>query len=186
MFSPKLSPLSLVHIYLHRNTIITSAISSMVYNKTWIISLRYGDHKYCGLQLKHLETEALIWKISHFRILLFKPHTSQLVLTMLDWYQHVSGILYQVLEKHPFTMHHINSIWLNDLVRLLKKYKVELKLRDIFITKHQRHTDRYILNNILIHTSSILSRKKTSRLSSIFANYPSIWYNRYQKNFFNP
>ena len=39
---------------------IASAISSMGYNKTWHISLRYGDHKYCGLQLKHLETEALI------------------------------------------------------------------------------------------------------------------------------
>ena len=132
----------------------------MGYNKTWPISLRYGDHKYCGLQLNHLEIEALIRNISHLRILLFKPHTSQLVLTMLAWYQNVSGISYQVLEKHPFTMHHINSFWLNDLVRLLKKYKIELKLRDTFITQPQRHNDRHILDDILTHTSSILSRKK--------------------------
>ena len=42
----------------------------------------------------------------------------------------------------------------------VKKYKVELKLRDIFITKHQRHNDRHILDDIITHTSSILSRKK--------------------------
>ena len=78
---------------------------------------------------------------------------------MFAWYQHVSGISYPVLEQHSFTMHHINSRWLNDLVRPLKKYKVELKLRDIFITKHQRHNDRHILDDTLTHTSSILSRK---------------------------
>ena len=57
---------------------MSSAISSMDYNKTWPTSLRYGDHKYCGLQLKHLETEALIRKMYHLRTFLFKPHTSQL------------------------------------------------------------------------------------------------------------
>ena len=133
---------------------MSSAISSMDYNKTWPISFRYGDQKYCGLQLNHLEIEALIRKISHLHILLFKPFTSQLVLAMLAWYQHVSGLSYQVLEKHSFTMHHINSLWINDLVRLLKKYNVELKLRDMFLTKHQRHNDRHILDDILIYTSS--------------------------------
>ena len=102
---------------------ITSAISSTGYNKKWPISLRFGDHKYCGLQLKHLETEAIIRNISHLRIILFKPHTSQLVLAMLVWYQHVSRISYPVLEQNPFTMDHINSLWLNDLVRLIKNYK---------------------------------------------------------------
>ena len=134
----------------------------MGYNKTWSISLRYGDHKYCGLQFKHLETEALIRKISHLRILLFKSHTSQLVLVMLDWYQHISEISTPVLEHHPFTMHHINSPWINDLVHLLKKYKVELKLKDTFITKHQRHNDRHVLDDILTHTSSIYLAKNFS------------------------
>ena len=96
---------------------ITSAISSMGYNKTWSVSLRFDDHKYCGLQLKYLETETMIRKISHLRILLFKPHTSQLVSVMLAWYQHVSGISFPVLEQNSFTMDHINSLWFNDLVR---------------------------------------------------------------------
>ena len=94
---------------------IASTISLMDYNKTRHISLRYGDQKYCGLQLKHLETEAPIRKISHLRILIFKSHTSQLVLAILAWYQYVCGISYRILEKHPFTMHRINSLWLNDL-----------------------------------------------------------------------
>ena len=64
----------------------SSAICLMIFNKIWPINLRYGDHKYCGLQLKYLETEALIKKISNLHILLFKPHTSQLVLAMLVWY----------------------------------------------------------------------------------------------------
>ena len=102
----------------------------------------------------------MIRKISHIRILLFKPHTSQLVLETLAWYQHVSGISYPVLEQHPFTMDHINSFWLDDLVRLTKKYKVELKLRKKIITQRQRHNDRHLLDDILTHTSSLLSRKK--------------------------
>ena len=57
-------------------------------------------------------------------------------------------------------MHHINSLWLNNLARLFKKHKVELKLRYTFLTKHQRHNDRHILDDILIYTTSTLSRKK--------------------------
>ena len=63
-------------------------------------------------------------EISHLRILLFKPHTSQPVLAILAWYQHVAGLSYPVLEHRPFTMYHINSLWLDNLVRLLKKYNV--------------------------------------------------------------
>ena len=139
LFSKLITPLACSHLsttqyQFIQQQCITSAISSMGYNRTWPVSLRFGDQKYCGLQLKRLETEAMIRKIFHLHILLFKSQTSQLVLVMLAWYQHVSGISYSVLEQHPFTMDRMNSFWLNDLVRLLKKYKVELKLRNTFIT----------------------------------------------------
>ena len=136
------------------------AISSLTFNKTWPNILRYGNHQYCGIQLKYLESEALIRKISHLRILHFKPHTSQLVLVILAWYQHVSEHLHPLLKQHPFTMHHINSLWFNDLVRLLKKYNVELKLQDTVLTKYQRQNNRYIMNDILTNISSTTSRKK--------------------------
>ena len=57
-------------------------------------------------------------------------------------------------------MDHINSLWLNDLIILIKKYKVELKLRNNFITQRQRHNDRHLFDDILTHTSSLLFRKK--------------------------
>ena len=133
LFPKLITPLACSHLSTKQYTFlqqqyIPSAISSMGYNKTWPVSLRYGDHKYCGLQLKHLETEALIRKISHLRLLLFKPHTSQLVLAMLAWYQHVSGISFPVLEQHPFNLDYINSLWLNDFVRLQKKIQTRIEV----------------------------------------------------------
>ena len=35
---------------------ISPVLSAMGYSHTWSITLRYGDHKYCGLQLRHLES----------------------------------------------------------------------------------------------------------------------------------
>ena len=103
LFSKLITPLACSHLSTTQYQSIqqqytTSAISSIGYNKTWPVSLRYGDHKYCGRQLKYLEIEARIRKISHLRILLFKPHTSQLASAMLVWYQHVSEIAYPILK----------------------------------------------------------------------------------------
>ena len=42
----------------------------------------------------------------------------------------------------------------------VKKHNVELKLRDTFLKKNQRHNNRHILDDILTNTSSTLSRKK--------------------------
>ena len=140
----------------------------MGFNKSWPISLRYGDYKYCGLQLKHLLTEALIRTIYHLHILLFKPNTSQLVLAMLAWYQHVLVISYPVLEHRPFTMNHINSLWFNDFVRLLKKYNMELKLQDTFVTKFQRQNNCHTMNDILTTITSTTSRKTLLACSLYF------------------
>ena len=67
----------------------------------WPIEFRFGDNPYCGLQLKHLEIELLVKKIYSLRQLLFKPDTSQFVLNILAWYQHVSGFSFRILENHP-------------------------------------------------------------------------------------
>ena len=41
-------------------THIPSSLSSMGFNRTWPLSLRYGCHSYGGLQLKYPQVEALI------------------------------------------------------------------------------------------------------------------------------
>ena len=86
---------------------ISPALSTMGYNHTWPIALRYGDHTYCGLQLRHLESENLIQKIHHLQLLLMKLTTSKLIYTMLAWYQHVSGLSSPILERHKHRVTYI-------------------------------------------------------------------------------
>ena len=71
-----------------QNLYINSALSAMGYNYIWPVALRFGDHKYFGLQLRHLESEILIRK---------KPDTSKLIYRILAWYQHVSGLTSPIL-----------------------------------------------------------------------------------------
>ena len=41
---------------------INPVLSTMGYNHTWTVALFFGDHKYCGLQLWHLELDTVIQK----------------------------------------------------------------------------------------------------------------------------
>ena len=91
----------------------------MGYHNTWSLALRYGDYKYCGLQLWNLELESLIRKIQKIQILLMKPDISKLVTTMLAWYQHFAEFPFPVLEKYSQYVNYTNSCWINNLVRIL-------------------------------------------------------------------
>ena len=84
-----------------QNIYISPTLSSIGYNHTWLISLRFIDHKYCRLQIRHLEPEKLIRKLQQNQLLLMKPDTSNIITTILAWCQHVSGISFPILEKHP-------------------------------------------------------------------------------------
>ena len=125
------------------------ALSAMGYNHTWPIALRYGDHNYCGLQLIHLESETLIRKIQQLQLLLMKPTISKLIYTILAWYQHVSGVSTPILEQHKHRVTYINSCWLNDFVRLLQKYNVEIKLQSTYVHPLQRENDSFLMDTIL-------------------------------------
>ena len=59
------------------------ALSSMGYNHTWPVALRFGYYKYCGLRIRHLELDALIRKLQHLQLLFMKPDTSKLIITIL-------------------------------------------------------------------------------------------------------
>ena len=90
------------------------------------IALRYGNHKYYGLQLRNFELESLIRKIQKIQLLLIKPDTSKLVTTILAWYQHITGFSSPILEKYSRNVNYINSCWINDLVCILQKYGAEI------------------------------------------------------------
>ena len=67
---------------------ILQAISSMGFNRTWILALRFRFHTYGTLQLKHIEVEALIWKLHSLHDMLHKPNTSKNLMILFKWYQH--------------------------------------------------------------------------------------------------
>ena len=67
-----------------------------------------------------------------------KPDTSKLINTMISWYQHVTGFFSPILDSYSYNLSYINSRWFIDLVRLLQKHKVEIKLRKKFIPNIQR------------------------------------------------
>ena len=48
----------------------------------------------------------------------------------------------------------INSVWITDFIRLLKKFKVQLKLRNTNINQHQRQNDRFIMDDVHQYMSS--------------------------------
>ena len=138
---------------------ISNAISSMGYNRTWPSALRYGCHKYSSLQLKDMQTEATIRKINGIRSLLQKKESSKDVHILIAWYQHASGITFPILERTPWTIAYVNSTWMKDFIRLLRKHSIELKLQKKNIPTKQRHNDRCIMHDILSMTSSISIQK---------------------------
>ena len=57
-----------------------------------------------------------------------KEKTQKLII-IFSWFQHIVGTLFSILENNNQTTEHINSIWITDFIRLLKKFKIQLKLR---------------------------------------------------------
>ena len=107
---------------------IPQELSSMGFNKTWPRALRFRCHPYGGLQLKHIEVETLIRKLRSFHDLLYKDDTSKSVKLLFHWYQYASRISHLVLENPSHSINYVNSIWANDLIRMLSKYQVQIKL----------------------------------------------------------
>ena len=88
-----------------------------------------------------------------------KEKTHKLILIMFSWYQHIAGTSFPILEQNNQPTQHLNSVWVTDFIRLLKKINVQLKLRNTNIRKHQIQNDRFIMDDIHKYTSSINTLK---------------------------
>ena len=139
---------------------IPQELSSMGFNKTWPRALRFRCHPYGGLQLKHIEVETLIRKLRSFHDLLYKDDTSKSVKLLFHWYQYASGVFHPVLENPSHSTSYVNSIWANDLIRMLFKYQVQIQLPETIIQKLQRFNDKFIMDDILSYISSNNIRKQ--------------------------
>ena len=65
---------------------IPQALSSMGFDKTWPMTLRFGCHLYGELQLKHIEVEVLIRKLRSVHDFLHKDDTTKAVKLLFHWY----------------------------------------------------------------------------------------------------
>ena len=61
----------------------------MSFNTTWPRALRFGCLPYGGLQLKHIEVEALIRKLRSIHYLLHTDDTSKAVKLLFHWYKYM-------------------------------------------------------------------------------------------------
>ena len=78
---------------------------------------------------------------------------------MFTWFQHIVGTTFPIPENNNQITEHTNSIWITDFIRLLKKHKVQLKLRSTNVKQTQRVNDRHIMDDIHQYTSSIQQLK---------------------------
>ena len=67
---------------------------------------------------------------------------------------------FSYVEKYSYNVNYINRCWINDLVRLLKEYEVEIRLRDNYLPQIQRENDTFIIENMLTNSSSLTTQKK--------------------------
>ena len=74
---------------------------------------------------------------------------------MFTWFQHIVRTTLPILENNNQTTEHKNSIWITDFIWLLKKHKVQLKLRSTNVNQPQRVNDRHIMDDIHQYASSI-------------------------------
>ena len=115
----------------------------MKFNRTWPLSLRYGCHSYGILQLKYPQVEALIKNINTIQSILSKPDTAPVFHIVLSWFQLVAGISTPIIENPLASLNYVNSVWLKDLLRLLKKYNVQLKMKLPYSYPSQRENGSY-------------------------------------------
>ena len=138
---------------------ISYAISSLGYNRIWPPTLCVGCHKYSSLQLKDIQTDASIGRIKGTRSLLQKKDSAKAVHILIAWYQHASRITFPILERTPWTISYVNSVWMKDFNMFLRKHSIKLKLQKKNIPTKQRHNDRCIMHDILSMTSSLSIQK---------------------------
>ena len=73
---------------------------------------------------------------------------------MFSRFQHIAGTSFPILEQNTQSTQHINSVWITDFIRLLKHFKLQLKLSNTNIKQYQRQNDRFIMNDVHQYTLS--------------------------------
>ena len=93
-----------------------SVIASKEFNRNWPKRLRYGNHRYYGLDLIDFRVEQRLRKIQMLHKLLFHPKYKRPMQGIIEWYHISVGLTGQILTNPSININYINSIWFNDLL----------------------------------------------------------------------
>ena len=125
-----------------------SVIASKGFNRHWPEGLRYGNHKYCGLDLIDFRVEQRLRKIQLIHKLLFHPKHKILIQSIIEWYHISAGLTGQILANPSTKVNYINSIWFNDLLYFMAKSQITIHTNDFFSVNLQRNNDQSIMSEI--------------------------------------
>ena len=138
-------------------------ITAKGFNRNWIIPLRYGKHKYCGLEMLDLKVEQRLRKIQFMRKLFLNKRHKILIQSIIEWYQPMAGVKEPLLAKSNKQINYTSSVWFQDISDFLYKHIISIFAKKILNIKSQRKNDKCIMGEVL---QLQLSKTSLIRLNS--------------------
>ena len=112
-----------------------SVIASKGFNRNWPAGLRYGNHKYCGLDLIHFRVKQQLRKIQLLHKLLFYSKHKILMQSIIEWYYISAGLTGQILANPSINVNYINSVWFNDLIHFMAESHITIYSTEFLTAK---------------------------------------------------
>ena len=126
-----------------------SVIAAKGFNWNWHIPLRYGKHKYCGLEMLDLKVEQRLRKIQLMRKHFLNKRHKIPIQSIIEWYQLTAGVEEQLLEKSNKHINSTSSVWFQDIIDFLYKHNISIFTKKILNIKSQRKYDKCIMGEVL-------------------------------------
>ena len=146
-FSMSNKQLKSIHSIIH-----PSVIAIKGFNRNWPEGLRYGNHKYNGLDLLDYRVEQRLRKIQILHKLLLHPKHKIIMQGIIEWYQLSAGLTGQVLANSSININYINSICLRDLLNFIAESHITIYTTEFLTVNYQRNNDKIIMSEVGNHT----------------------------------
>ena len=102
-------------------------IAAKGFNRNWPIPLRYGKHKYCGLEILDWKVEQHLRRIKFMRKLFLHKRHKILIQSIIEWYQLTAGVEESILIKPNNRINYTSSIWFQDKIDFLYKHNITIE-----------------------------------------------------------
>ena len=125
-----------------------SVIASKGFNRNWPEGLRYGNHKYCGLDILDYRVEQRLSKIQLLHTLLLHPKHKILMQGSIEWYHIAAGLKEQILVTPFIQVNYVNRIWLQDLLNFMESSQISIFTTTFLTTTLQRKYGKSIISEV--------------------------------------